>query len=238
MSQPTRARMTGAATRKPRKTATAPETFQTDAALPVAATDAIPPQPAAPDGDPAPAFAPEALARTLRAVAAELERDPALARRVAAAVAIPSESAHTQAAHTASLHAAGARTTESEHTEPGARAVESEDTEAKRARSEAAGCGGTGSGDAPALRRINRGFRPKLVTGASPDLGVGIPDPFALYARRGEDGLRAALDDLRLGSLRAIIREHGLDAKGTLVQQNDAEKLRAAILRAAKKGRK
>ena len=28
----------------------------------------------------------------------------------------------------------------------------------------------------------------------------------------GEDGLRAALDELRLGSLRAIVREHQIDA--------------------------
>ncbi len=34
-------------------------------------------------------MAPEALARTLRAVAAELERDPALARRIAEALAAP-----------------------------------------------------------------------------------------------------------------------------------------------------
>ncbi|MGZ3601401.1 MAG: hypothetical protein ACXWQ5_17300, partial [Ktedonobacterales bacterium] len=67
--------------------------------------------------------------------------------------------------------------------------------------------------------------------------GQGVVDPFALYATRGEDGLGAALDELRLGSLRAIVREHQIDPLGKLAQQNDAEKLRAAILKAARKRR-
>ncbi len=86
-------------------------------------------------------------------------------------------------------------------------------------------------------KRAARTFRPRLVTGLSPDLGQGVIDPFALYATRGEDGLRVALDELRLGSLRAMVREHKLDPSGKLAQQNDAEKLRAAILKAAKKRR-
>jgi hypothetical protein len=86
-------------------------------------------------------------------------------------------------------------------------------------------------------KRAARTFQPRLVTGLSPDLGQGVIDPFALYATRGEDGLRAALDELRLGSLRAIIREHKLDPSGKLAQQNDAEKLRTAILKAARKRR-
>jgi hypothetical protein len=122
---------------------------------------------------------PETLARTLRAVAAELERDPELARRISGALA-PSRSEES----------------------PLAPASES---------------------NAPA-------FRPRLVTGTSPDLGPGIPDPFRLWATRGEKGLRAALEELRLGSLRAIIREYNLVPQGKSTQHNDAAKLRALIL--------
>jgi len=174
LSQPTRARTTGGA-RKPRSAPPDTALAQTT--------------PAGEDT----AFTPETLARTLRAVATELERDPDLARRVAASVAATS----TDATPAASLPTP-------EHP------------------------------DAPATpSRLNRTFRPRLVTGASPDLGPGIPDPIALYQKLGADGLRAALDELRLGSLRAIIREHSLDLKGTLTRQNDAARLRDAILAAA-----
>jgi hypothetical protein len=75
---------------------------------------------------------------------------------------------------------------------------------------------------------------PPSVPGCAPDLGPGIPDPFALRKRLGDAGLRAALDELRLGSLRAIVREHGLDPNGKLAKQNDAAKLRAAIIAAVR----
>lgn len=207
MSQPTRTRTTGAATRTPRKLAATPNPTAENR-LP-AATDApaAPGEPTASDGAASGALTPGALARTLRAVAAELERDPALARRVADALATPS-AADDSAVRVGNTVASAAPPP-----------VQGEET------------GGKGP-------RINHNFRPKLVTGASPELGAGIPDPFALYTRLGEDDLRAALADLRLGTLRAIARQHGLDPKGTLSQQNDAEKLRAAILKAAKKGRK
>lgn len=178
MSQPTRARTTGGA-RKPRNTS--PDTA---------------PAQATPAGEDT-TFTPEALARTLRAVAAELERDPALARRVAASLAAASADATPAAGPSAPEH-------------PNAPATPA----------------------TPAASRLNRTFRPRLVTGASPDLGPGIPDPFALYHKLGAEGLRTALDELRLGSLRAIVREHSLDPKGTLSHQNDAAKLRAAILKA------
>lgn len=132
-------------------------------------------------------LAPETIARTLRAVADALERDPALARRVAA------DAGYTAASGVAS------------HTpvaEPSA---------------------------APATPR-QRAFRPRLVTGADAALGPGIPDPFALRAARGEAGLRATLDDLRLGTLRAIIRAHHLDPSGRFSHQNDASRLRALIV--------
>ncbi|MGO8949311.1 MAG: hypothetical protein ACLQUY_17000, partial [Ktedonobacterales bacterium] len=75
-------------------------------------------------------------------------------------------------------------------------------------------------------------FQPRLVTGTSPELGTGIPDPFALFAKRGEKGLHAALEDLRLGTLHAIIREHHLDPHAKVTRQTDAAKLRKIILAA------
>ena len=148
-------------------------------------------------------MAPEALARTLRAVAAELERDPALARRIAEALAAP--------------------------------------TPDPSPTGEAEGSAGNLTpGPSPARReesasKVNRSFRPRLITGASPELGAGIPDPFALYAEKGEQGLRAALAELRTGSLRAIVREYRLDPAGRLAGNNDAYKLRAAIVKAVLK---
>lgn len=144
---------------------------------------------------PASVLAPETLARTLRAVADELERDPALARRVAAAIR------------------------ESLTVGDGPLNVVAEEYAAPAAEAKA------GKGPKPA-----RAFRPTLVTGASPELGAGVIDPFALRQRLGADGLRRALGELRLGSLRAIIREHRLDPKGKLVGVNDAARLRNAIL--------
>jgi hypothetical protein len=73
------------------------------------------------------------------------------------------------------------------------------------------------------------------VTGVAPDLGAGVPDPFELRARLGADGLRQALESLRLGSLRAIVREHKLDPGGRLSTLNDAAKLRERIMRAVAK---
>jgi hypothetical protein len=86
-----------------------------------------------------------------------------------------------------------------------------------------------------AKRGVNRSFRPRLVTGTDLALGGGILDPYAIYQREGEAGLRAALSGLRLGSLRAIVREHGLDPAGSISRQNDADKMRKAILAAVRK---
>lgn len=96
---------------------------------------------------------------------------------------------------------------------------------------------GDPDGDTPAQpgRRTGKAFKPRLVTGAAPELGGGIPDPFALREQLGEDGLRAALADLRLGTLRAIVRVHQLDPSGHLAGQNDDAKYRALILRATKR---
>jgi hypothetical protein len=130
-------------------------------------------------------------------VAAELERDPALARRMADAIALSGHDAPVSA-----------------QAEPGRTEPEMEPPVKK---------GG-----------VNQSFRPRLVTGASPELGSGVPDPFALAKRKGEPALRAALDDLRLGTLRAIVREHKLDPDGKLSRLNDAQKLRQAILAAVR----
>ncbi|HEV2404274.1 MAG TPA: hypothetical protein VGR88_02410 [Ktedonobacterales bacterium] len=176
MSQPTRARTTGGAT--PRKKDLTPQ-----------------PPSRRGKGEPEGTLAPETLARTLRAVAAELERDPALARRVADAIA--------DSGHDAPMSAPA---------EPGFAQPE---PPAKK--------GG-----------VNQSFHPRLVTGSSPELGSGVPDPFALAKRKGEPALRAALDELRLGTLRAIVREHKLDPGGKLSRLNDAQKLREAILAAVR----
>lgn len=140
---------------------------------------------------------PDELARALRAMASELERDPALARRVAGAMRIPN---------------AGA------------------DRSGEAATADVA----TDRPVAP-TRSSGRAFKPRLVTGAAPALGTGVPDPFALREQLGEDGLRAVLADLRLGTLRAIVREHQLDPARQLAGQNDDAKFRALILKATKR---
>jgi hypothetical protein len=84
----------------------------------------------------------------------------------------------------------------------------------------------------PPAKKSARPFRPRVIEGARPDLGPGVPDPFALRARLGETGLAAALDELRIGSLRAIVREHKLDPTGKALKETDAERLRKLILRA------
>jgi hypothetical protein len=82
------------------------------------------------------------------------------------------------------------------------------------------------------MKKPTRTFRPRVIEGARPDLGPGVPDPFALRARLGETGLAAALDEFRIGSLRAIVREYKLDPSGKALKETDAERLRKLILRA------
>jgi hypothetical protein len=84
----------------------------------------------------------------------------------------------------------------------------------------------------PTSKKSSRTFRPRVIEGARLDLGPGVPDPFALRARLGETGLAAALDELRIGSLRAIVREYKLDPTGKALKETDAERLRKLILRA------
>jgi hypothetical protein len=133
-------------------------------------------------------------------MATEIERDPALARRVAGAMRTPVVATPPEVADVAP-DAAGEQSSQ------------------------------------PA-RRAGKAFKPRLVTGAAPALGTGIPDPFALREQLGEEGLRDALADLRLGSLRAIVREYKLDPSGKLAGQNDDVKYRALILRATKRAKR
>ena len=195
MSQRTRSRTTAAApaARKPPPASVDPPVIR-----PTEPRE--PKKPHEPAASPvsAPPLAPEALARTLRAVAAELERDPALARRVAAALA-----ASPDQPDTLSLAPDAPTSEQRGDDQPN-----------------------------PKSPRAARVFTPRLITGASPMLGPGVPDPFALHARLGMDGLRAALEELRLGSLRAIVREHGLDPGGKVSRANDAARLREVILAA------
>jgi hypothetical protein len=88
----------------------------------------------------------------------------------------------------------------------------------------------------PAAKKPARTFRPRVIEGARPDLGPGVPDPFALRAHLGESGLAATLDELRIGSLRAIVREYKLDPTGKALSGTDAERLRKLILRATASG--
>ena len=148
-------------------------------------------------------LSPEELARAFRAMATELERDPALARRVAGAMRAP--------------HVA---------TPPEVADVAPDVTDEQP------------SSPSQPARRAGKAFKPRLVTGAAPALGTGIPDPFALREQLGEEGLRDALAELRLGTLRAIVREHKLDPSGKLVGQNDDAKYRALILRATKRAKR
>jgi hypothetical protein len=145
-------------------------------------------------------LSPEELARALRAMATELERDPALARRVAGAMRAPVVATPLEVAD------ATPDATDEKPSQP--------------------------------TRRAGKAFKPRLVTGAAPTLGTGIPDPFALREQLGEEGLRDALADLRLGTLRAIVREHKLDPSGKLAGQNDEAKYRALILRATKRAKR
>ncbi len=208
MSQRTRAHTTGAANRNPpeadsrssrdtgARPAPLPRTRRASRTAPVEAGDSPshPRRKAVSDADQP--LAADVIVRTLRAVANELERDPALASRVAAATGVPPIAPAAAVAHPPSP-------------------------------------GDTASATEPAAgRRSPRPYRPKLVTGASPDLGPGILDPFALRARLGRAGLESTLAELRLGSLRAIVREHKLDPGGQLLRQNDADRLRQLILRA------
>jgi hypothetical protein len=92
----------------------------------------------------------------------------------------------------------------------------------------------------PLLRHTRRASRygPPSVSGRPPELGTGIPDPFALFARDGAEGLRLALETLRIGSLRAIIRAHHLDPQDKLPASATEKRLITVIVAAAQQSAK
>jgi hypothetical protein len=108
-------------------------------------------------------------------------------------------------------------------------------TEAMRAETPDSASASNAPESEPPAKKSSRTFRPRVIEGARPDLGPGVPDPFVLRARLGETGLAAALDELRIGSLRAIAREYKLDPTGKALKETDAERLRRLILRATAK---
>jgi hypothetical protein len=55
------------------------------------------------------------------------------------------------------------------------------------------------------------------------------PDPFALLRERGEDGLRAVLNELDVAGLRAIVRMHRLDPARISVRWTARDRLVALI---------
>jgi hypothetical protein len=168
-------------------------------------------------------FGPEDLARAVRAVAAELERDPVLAHRLAELLrelALPAPDPEGSEGPDGTARRSPGSSRRRHATHAGART--------ERASQKTASPSLDAAPDTPPPS--TRAWHPRVIAGASAELGPGIPDPFALRARLGEDGLRAVLADLRLGSLRAIVREHRLDPDATAVRGNDAQKLRALIL--------
>lgn len=56
------------------------------------------------------------------------------------------------------------------------------------------------------------------------------PDPFAIYRTQGEAGLRAALDELPLPTLRAIVRERRLDPARISARWTTRERVIALIV--------
>lgn len=53
--------------------------------------------------------------------------------------------------------------------------------------------------------------RPTGAPSAAAGTTAALPDPFAMWRARGEDGLRGALNALSLADLRRIVRAHRLD---------------------------
>lgn len=162
-----------------------------------------------------PAALGRSFARWLRALASEVERDPELAARVATAAldAVP------VAPHSDLTDSIPEAATPPEAApEPVADAVPPEDA-------------------APAVRQTRRAsrFGPPTIAGRGTSLGRGVPDPFAIHADSGEAGLRAALEGLRAGTLRAMIRAHDLDPHAKVPASASETRLAAAILAAVKR---
>lgn len=157
---------------------------------------------------------PEIIARRLRAAAADLKHAAALVEHAAASIGSLSPPAPAPAP-----------------ARPRARTALPDSSAALESAGSLAHTGRT-KPSRSASKPAARVFTPSLVTGISPDLGPGIPDPFALAKRLGPDGLRAALAELRRGTLRAIIREHGIAPAAQVARISDDTRLREMILAA------
>jgi hypothetical protein len=170
---------------------------------------------------------PTIMAHWLRALAAEIERDPVLLERIAQSPELATNKIDplTQAPMDATpviLEKADTDPIPSLNIEPeSTQPVVSSDTEI-----------------APSLirhgRRSSR-YGPPTISGLSRNLGTGTPDPLALLAKNGEDGLRSILETVRAGTLRAIIRDYELDPEHTLPNQATEKRMITFILAAAKK---
>ncbi len=177
------------------------------------------------------------LARLLRALADEVARDPDLAARVMRAAdpealrllappATASVPLSKQMANTDTLLATalpGSDLSPLVPDEAAAPALPGDDH--------------APSGTTPRRTRLPRTgsrFGTPTIPGRGTELGQGVPDPFALWAERGEDGLRVVLDGLRAGTLRAIIRAHQLDPQGKMPANAPEQRMRALILSASR----
>lgn len=152
----------------------------------------------------------------LRALAEEVERNPELAAKIQQVAApAPAHENHEQAHITRA---------ESEH----------EDRMIDYAANNTAPVDVSVDVPAPILRHRKRSSRygPPTIEGRTDSKNMGVPDPRQLYAEQGEDGLRMTLQDLRAGTLRAIIRTYQLDPDGTMPAQASEKKMIALIVKA------
>jgi hypothetical protein len=159
------------------------------------------------------------VVRWLRALADAVERDPALAARVAASATEPPAGPIELPAEVEEVPARAEPLPPVATIPPATEAPAESDL------------------ITPTLRHTRRGSRygTPSVAGRAAALGTGIPDPFALFAAEGEEGLRQALATLRVGTLRAIVRAHALDPAGKLSTSTTEKRLITAIIAAVKR---
>jgi hypothetical protein len=152
----------------------------------------------------------EQLARWLRALAAEVERDPVLAARVTDIDAAPTE-------------------IPPDATIPATADIAPQPTPPQESPVDAV--------PPPTLKHRRRSSRygPPTVAGRAAELGTGVPDPFAVLAASGEAELRKLLGTLRAGSLRAIIRAHKLDPDSKLPPEATEKRMITLIVTAVKR---
>ena len=193
------------------------------------------------------------MVRWLRALADAVERDPALAAQMSASMADATHTAETQPIPTPAMLSSDeatttlisideATTTPTSNNEATSNEVIDDETPVFEAPSAPLPPLSQPPAEpetiVPTLRHTRRSSRygAPSVAGRPAELGTGVPDPFALYASVGEDGLRHALGAVRVGTLRAIIRTHALDPQGKLAASATEKRLITAIIVAAKRG--